>query len=605
MSQTPLADRRNTILLIVIAIGVIFCIRLLYVQVLNDKWQKEATLVSEANKSIQPSRGLIFDRNGVLLSTNKPAYELWVTPNKTIDFDTTELCLLLDIDYEKFMEKYEKLASPKNRRSKQLLVNKIPQSSIPKLQSILYRYKGFEFEVKSSRHYPKEVGAHIMGYISEVDSSIIKKYPYYHAGDLVGKTGLEKYYEDILRGKRGKNEYLRDAFGNLKEILATDSAEAGKNVTITIDLDLQRYGEKLMENKIGSIVAIEPSTGEILAMVSAPSFNPNVLTGDTIGKSWGKLNANDSLKPLFNRPLQSQYPPGSIFKMVQGLVSLQVHAIDTNTSIPCNKSLVGCHNHPTARSLAEAIKFSCNPYFFQTLGRMAYVMDGKNIHEKSENAITVWNEYVKSFGLGADLHLDIPYYTTGNIPDKQLYDNMYPNMNWNYRTINSISIGQGEMMVTPVQMANLAVVFANRGYYYYPHFIKKVGDSLPNDIYLKKNYTKVDKKHFPLIANAMQQVVEGAGGTARLARVNGITICGKTGTAQNPHGEDHSVFIAFAPKDNPKIAISVYIENAGFGGTWAAPTASLMIEKYLTDTIQDQWKEKRILDANLIPKSKP
>lgn len=603
MSQAPLSDRRNTILMIVLTIGLIFTIRLMFIQVISGKWVKEAQLVSEANKSIQPSRGLLFDRNGVLLSTNKPAYELWVTPSKTKPFDTLELCQLIELDYKKFITKFNKLSLPSNRRTKQSLTNKVPQRNLPKLQAILYRYPGFEFEVKASRHYPQEVAAHIMGYISEVDSSVIKKFPYYHSGDIAGKSGLEKYYENKLRGKRGKNEFLRDAFGNLKEMLSTDSAEVGKNITTSIDIELQKYGELLMQNKIGSIVAIEPSTGEILAMVSAPSFNPNLLTGDTIGKSYMNLIANDSLKPLFNRPLQSQYPPGSIFKMVQGLISVQVNAIDTNTSIPCNKDLVGCHNHPTARTLSEAIKFSCNPYFFQTLGRLAYVMEGKNVHEKTENAMLLWNEYVKSFGLGNDLKIDLPYYAVGNIPSKELYDRMYPNMNWNYRTINSISIGQGEMMVTPIQMANLAAVFANRGYFYYPHFVKKIGDSLPESIYLQKNYTKVDQKYFPLIANAMQQVVEGAGGTARLARINGITICGKTGTAQNPHGEDHSVFIAFAPKENPKIAISVYIENAGFGGTWAAPTASLMIEQYLTDTIQDKWKEKRILDANLIPKS--
>jgi penicillin-binding protein 2 len=568
-------------------------VRLFFIQVATDKWKNESLSVSETKRTIQPSRGLIFDRNGKLLAANLPSYELHVTPKKVEPFDTTELCVLLNVSPERFIKKLKKLR--KDPKSKQLIQKKIPIESIPKLNAILYRLKGFELDIKSARHYPTKSAAHLLGYIREVNSKTIEKKTYYRSGDLIGKSGIERYYEEVLRGKRGKHQYLKDVYGNLKEVLATDSAEVGKNITTTIDLDLQTYGERLMLNKIGGVVAIEPSTGEILAMVSAPTFNQDNLLTDSISSKF---------QPTFTRPLSSQYPPGSIFKMVQGLVSLELGAINQNTGLPCTKSLVGCHNHASARNLGEAIKYSCNPYFFQTLGLIASKMEGETNHIRSRKALVKWNEYVESFGLGVDLNLDIPYYKKGSIPSEQLYDRMYKNMGWNYRTFNSVSIGQGEVLITPIQMANLASVMANRGYFYYPHFARKIEGDTINPIYSKKNYTKVSSQYFPAMVDAMQQVLEGVGGTAASAKITGITVCGKTGTAQNPHGKDHSVFIAFAPKDNPKIAIAVYVENAGYGGTWAAPIASLMIENYLTDTIKNKYKEQRILDANLIPEIK-
>lgn len=602
MLQTQFQDRRNTIIAIILVIGFIFLVRLFFIQVAGDNWKNESLRVSETGKTIQPSRGLIFDRNGILLAVNKPSYELHVTPRSVAPFDTTELCNLLAIDIKKFREKLTKLHN--DPKSKQLIQKNIPDESIPKLNAIMYRLKGFELNVKSARHYPQAAGAHFLGYIREADGPTIEKKPYYRSGDILGVSGLEKFYEESLRGKRGKNQYLKDVYGNLKEIISTDSAQVGKNITTGIDIRLQQYGEQLMVNKMGGIVALEPSTGEILAMISAPSYDPNLLTGEATGKNWSNLYLNDSLKPLFNRPISMQAPPGSIFKMVQGLVSVELGAITYNTGLPCTKSLVGCHNHPNANGLGEAIKYSCNPYFFQTLGLIASKMEGTTNHERSRNALIKWNEYVESFGLGIDLHIDIPFYAKGNIPSEKLYDKIYKGMAWNYRTCNSISIGQGEVLITPFQMANLASVMANRGYYYYPHFAKEIEGDTISSIYLKPNKTKISQEHFQPMVEAMQQVVEGAGGTASRARIEGITLCGKTGTVQNPHGEDHSVFIAFAPKDNPKIAIAVYIENAGFGGTWAAPIASLMIESYLTDTIKDKFKETRILEANLLPKKK-
>lgn len=603
MNNSSFESRRIVLLVIVLSIGIIFAIRLFYVQILDDKWKDESIKISETNLVIEPERGIIFDRNGKLLAANKVNFELRLTPNNIRDFDTTQLCELIHIPKDSLKRKINKLK--RYWRSKQVLIKTVPEKNLSKLTSVMYKYPGFELAEKSLRTYPESVAAHILGYVREVDGDIIKKKPYYRGGDRIGISGLEKYYEDELRGSRGKNQFLRDAYGNLKEMTASDTAQTGNNLWSTIDSELQKYGEQLMQNKIGCVVAIEPSTGEILAMVSSPTFDPNLLSGDTMSRNWRRLFRNDSLRPLFNRGFSSRTSPGSVFKMVQGLTAWELGAINYDTKIYCDKNLVGCHNHPVVGGLADAIKFSCNPYFYETLKRISTIQEGEDVFVKSRKGLKIWNEYVTSFGLGVDLELDFPSYSKGNIPLPDTYDKIYKKtMKWNYRTYNALAIGQGEMLVTPYQIANLACIIANRGYYYYPHMIKKIGDGPIDDKYTKRNYTKVNSDKFEFITLAMQQVVEGAGGTASGARIEGIEICGKTGTVENSRGRDHSVFISFAPRVEPKIAIAVYIENAGYGGTWAAPVASLMTEKYLTDTIQNSWKEKRILDANLIPKSK-
>ena len=603
MNNSSFESRRIVLLVIVLSIGIIFAIRLFYVQILDDKWKDESIKISETNLVIEPERGIIFDRNGKLLAANKVNFELRLTPNNIRDFDTTQLCELIHIPKDSLKRKINKLK--RYWRSKQVLIKTVPEKNLSRLTSVMYKYPGFELAEKSLRTYPESVAAHILGYVREVDGDIIKKKPYYRGGDRIGISGLEKYYEDELRGSRGKNQFLRDAYGNLKEMTASDTAQTGNNLWSTIDSELQKYGEQLMQNKIGCVVAIEPSTGEILAMVSSPTFDPNLLSGDTMSRNWRRLFRNDSLRPLFNRGFSSRTSPGSVFKMVQGLTAWELGAINYDTKIYCDKNLVGCHNHPVVGGLADAIKFSCNPYFYETLKRISTIQEGEDVFVKSRKGLKIWNEYVTSFGLGVDLELDFPSYSKGNIPLPDTYDKIYKKtMKWNYRTYNALAIGQGEMLLTPYQIANLACIIANRGYYYYPHMIKKIGDGPIDDKYTKRNYTKVNSDKFEFITLAMQQVVEGAGGTASGARIEGIEICGKTGTVENSRGRDHSVFISFAPRVEPKIAIAVYIENAGFGGTWAAPVASLMTEKYLTDTIQNSWKEKRILDANLIPKSK-
>ncbi|MEN8929111.1 MAG: penicillin-binding transpeptidase domain-containing protein [Flavobacteriales bacterium] len=599
MSNKSFESRRIVLLVIMLSMGFIFAIRLLFIQVIDDKWNNESIKISETRKIIEPDRGIIFDRNGKVMAVNQTNFELRLTPNKVKDFDTAQLSELLNIPFDSIKPRINKLK--RYWRSNQLFVKTVPKANLARLTSLMFKYKGFELREKSLRVYPANSAAHLLGYVREVDGDIIKKKPYYRGGDRIGISGLEKYYEDALRGSRGNDQFLRDAYGNLKQLTASDTAKSGNNLTTSIDLELQRYGEQLMQNKIGSLVAIDPSSGEILAVISSPTFDPNLLTGDTMSRSWRRLRNNDSLKPLFNRALKSRNSPGSIFKMIQGLTAWELGVIDQGTKIFCDKSIVGCHGHPPVSGLSDAIKYSCNPYFYETFKRITTSREGEDIFEKSRKGLNLWNDYVSSFGLGQDLQLDYPGYSTGNIPLPKVYDKIY-NKRWSYRTCNSLAIGQGEMIITSYQMANLACVMANRGHYYFPHFIKEIENNTINPKYKQKQFTKISSEKFEPIVDAMQQVIEGEGGTASRARIEGIEICGKTGTVENSRGKDHSVFIAFAPKYNPKIAIAVYIENGGYGGTWAAPIASLMTEKYLTDSVSNTRKQQRILDANLIPK---
>jgi penicillin-binding protein 2 len=453
------------------------------------------------------------------------------------------------------------------------------------------------------RSYPYANGANILGYLAEVTGEEIKKDRFYKPSNNIGRTGLERFYEKELRGRKGIRYVVTSAMNN-----AIQSYKGGKYDTIAkpgatlklgLDINLQAYSEKLMQNKKGCIVAIEPSSGEILTFVSAPSFDPNLLIGKrNISQNYPKLNKDPNL-PLYPRPLASEYPPGSIFKLVQGLIGMQEGVITAKSGFPCTKSMVGCHGHPMAEDIPKAVQYSCNPYFYYVMKKIIQQGKNKNPFADAEIGLTKWVKYMNSFGLGVKLKTDITGVRKGLIPGPSFYDKWYGYHNWQFSSIRSISIGQGEVKLTPLQMANIAVIIANRGWFYTPHFVKSISGKGPLNIFKQKKYTMVESKHYKSIIEGMRRVVNEAGGTAKSAMLENIIICGKTGTVQNPHGKDHSVFIAFAPMENPKIAIAVFIENSGYGGTWAAPTASLVIEKYLTGKITNESKEKRIMEAKL------
>ena len=447
--------------------------------------------------------------------------------------------------------------------------------------------------------------------MNEANTNDIENDSYYKSGDYIGRSGIEKMYEKELRGQRGVKYYLQDAIGiytgKYEDGKYDTLAIQGQNITLSIDWELQAYGELLMKNKLGSIVAIEPSTGEILAMVSAPTYDPNLLVGRHLGMNYVKL-AEDTLLPLQNRSINSAYPPGSIFKTVMALIGMQEGVITENASFACNKELAGCHNHPTAQNVSDGVKMSCNPYFIQLVRRIVQQGKDKSIFKDAAIGLDIWAKYVRSFGIGTDMHVDYPTNVHGNVPDADYYDK-HLNFRWAFSTIQSIAIGQGEVLITPLEMANLAAIIANRGYFIPPHFIKEIeGGEIP-EIYRTRQRTLVDSVYYEPVIDGMWRVVHEDGGTARRARLDSIAICGKTGTVENfkrISGKvyqltDHSNFMAFAPRDNPQIAISVFIENSGFGGTWSAPLASLMIEKYITGTVADTAKENRIINAVLIP----
>jgi penicillin-binding protein 2 len=598
-----LSDRKVVIALIFIVVGLIFIIRLFNVQIINDKYKIDSDQNVLREVIQYPARGLIYDRNGILLVYNEAAYDLMVVPRLVKEMDTLAFCQLLGIKLEDFRTKFYK-AKNYSRYKPSVFEKEISSKEYAKIQEKLFGYPGFYAQTRTLRKYPRESAAHVLGYIGEVDQNIIDNDHYYKSGDYIGKSGIELSYESLLRGKRGVKRVLVDVHNREKGSYLDGEldtlAVTGETIHLTIDAVIQEYGEKLMQNKRGSIVAIEPQTGEILALISAPAYNPNLLVGRDVKKNYPVLS-NDELKPLFNRALMASYPPGSTFKTVQALIALQDGVINEQTGFPCIKNPVNCHNHPNATDVISSIKMSCNPYYYNVFRRILLQNKSTSLFKDSEIGLAQWSKHVKKFGLGVRLETDLPSIKKGFIPDVDFYEKWYGKGRWAFSTIYSLSIGQGEIGVVPLQMANLSTILSNRGYFYTPHLLKRIEktDTIPS-IFRIKHQVGVDAKYFAPVVEGMLKVVEEAGGTARRAKIDSIQVCGKTGTAQNPHGEDHSIFIAFAPKDNPKIAIAVYIENAGFGGTWAAPIASLIMEKYLKGSIKDVEKEKRILEANLM-----
>lgn len=597
------SQRKFIIGAIFIAIGLIFLIRLINIQLIDNKYKLDSDSNVLRVITQYPSRGLIYDRNGKLLVYNEASYDLMLIPRQLKNIDTNAFCNLFELTKAEFVEKLTKIKNYSTYKPS-VFEKELSTQAYANIQDQLYKFPGFYVETRTLRSYPNNNAAHLMGYINEVSPEKIEEDDYYKSGDYIGKSGIELAYEELLRGKRGIKKVLVDVH-NREKGKYLDGAEdtlsiSGKIVKTGIDIALQTYGELLMQNKMGSIVAIEPATGEILSLISSPSFNPNMLVGREVKKNYPILS-KDSLNPLFNRATMAQYPPGSIFKTVQALIAMQEGVITENSGFSCIKSLVDCHNHPNAMNVASSVKMSCNPYYYQVFKKLIQQNKAKSMFKDSEIGLANWNEKVKKFGFGGTLQTDVPGVKNGLVPGVDFYNRWYGEGRWAFSTIFSLSIGQGELGVVPIQMANLAAIIANRGYYYQPHMLKTVDGkpTIPQQ-FKKKNYVGIDAHYFEPIIEGMYGVVHEPGGTARRAKIEGIEVCGKTGTAQNPHGEDHSVFIAFAPKDNPKIAIAVYVENSGFGGTWAAPIASLMIEKYLTDSISDKAKEQRILEANLM-----
>ena len=590
-------EKKNIIWIIVIVTGLIFIINLYAIQISDSSYKLSAENNAFRYVTQYPARGMIFDRNGKLLVFNEASYDLKVVPERTREFDTVLLCQLLDVRKEYLV----KTLKEANRQQPVVILKQISKKRYAALQEFLYRFPGFYVETRTLRKYPERTAAHLLGYVREVSKTEIKKNPYYKQGDYVGKSGIEKSYEEKLRGKKGVNILVVDVHnsvkGNYKNGKYDTAAVVGKNLTTTLDAELQAYAELLLQNKTGSVVAIEPKTGEILTLASSPTYDPNLFVGEKSSANYNIL-LNDPLLPLFNRALKSKYPPGSTFKCVSALIALQERVITPSTVFVCNGYSTGSHyvkDHVSgAIDLITSIQLSSNAYYCYVFKNI--LSDDK--YNSVSGAYENWKKHLYSFGLGVKLGTDLAYEDEGLIYPASYFDRYYGKDRWNHNTVISLAIGQGELGFTPLQIANMTATIANRGYYITPHIIKKISDDTINPLFLQKNYTKIEQQFFEPVIQGMEMVVKA--GTARSAYCDGLDICGKTGTAQNPHGDDHSIFIAFAPRNDPKIAIAVYVENAGFGSTWAAPIASLMIEKYLTDTIKRPDVEKRIVEGNLL-----
>ena len=606
----PYKNRRWVIILIIISIGLIFSFRLFYVQVINHDWSHRAAKISLKTENLQPPRGFIYDRNNKLLVGAETVYDIFILPIAVKEKDTSLICNLFKINKLEFKKILKNASTGFNVPYKpSIFIKSMTQLEHAKISPFLGKISGVFAEAKIDRGYPLPIASHLLGYIRRIDENQFQNTRksgdfFYTKNDFIGLTGIEKRYELLLRGQRGNINYLKDYAGNKIKTVNKIPAKPGKSLQITLDANLQKLGEKLMANKIGSIVAIEPSTGEILAMVSAPSYNPSLLTGKNFSKEFKKLKQNDSLKPLINRPVYNdKYRPGSIFKLVQALIALEEGVINQNTGFFCNKNLIGCHSHERPNNLQKAIKHSCNPYFFQVYKRLIMKSKVGNIFEISRDGLEDWEKKIKTFGFGNPLGIDLPEEKSGFIPNVSFYDQWYGKKRWAFSTIYSNSIGEGEIGVSPIQMANLAAIIANKGYYYTPHIIKRIDEENISEKFQTKHYTCVDAKHFDVIINAMNEVVNK--GTGRNAQIDNIEVCGKTGTVENKNFNDHSVFISFAPMNLPKIAIAVYVEYGTWGSKWAAPIAGLMMENYINGFLSRNSKVKAdkihnevILDKN-------
>jgi len=601
---------RKVLLPALIIIGAsLLIMRIFYLQIIDDSFKLKSDNNAIKIAYDYPERGYIYDRNGVLLVANQPSYDIMVIPRELKNTDTVEFCKLLNVTKEDFIKKIQK-AKVYSPRLPSVFLSQLNKSEFAAFQEKIRKFEGFYFQKRSLRDYEVNYGANIFGFITQVNEKLMAINPYYKSGDLIGKQGVEESYEKILRGIKGVKYFQKDKFnreiGSYKEGKYDTIAQQGEDINLTIDAALQKYGEELMINKRGGIVAIEPSTGEILALVTAPSYDPGILVGRQRSKNYTKLYRDSIAKPLYDRGLLAEYPPGSPFKILTGLVALQEQVVEQETTFMCNHGFAyargrfqRCHCGGGVRDLHVGIYKSCNAYFSNVYLRTIAK------YPKPAHAVDVWSNHVKSFGLGQFMGYDLPTGKKGNIPSSKTYKKIYPNGGWRGTTIISNAIGQGEVLMTPIQLANMMSAVANEGYYYTPHIIKKIKGEQIDKKFTTKHITSIDKRYFPPMISGLFDVYNK--GTAYALKVEGIDICGKTGTAENfakidgvrTQMQDHSIFVAFAPKDNPKIAIAILVENGGFGSTIAGPIASLMIEKYLRKKITRTDLETRVLNISL------
>ena len=593
----------------IIVATALLILRLFYLQIINDSFKLKSENNAIKIKYDYPERGYIFDRNGTLLVANQPSYDIMVVPRDIKKLDTLEFCQLLDITKERFLKTIAK-AKVYSPRLPSVFLPQLNKLEFAAFQEKIRKFEGFYIQKRSLRDYQVHFGANVFGFITQVNENLIKKNPYYNSGDLIGRQGVEESYENTLRGVKGVKYTLKDKYnreiGSYKEGKFDTIAVQGKDINLTIDAELQKYGEALMMNKRGGIVAIEPSTGEILALVTAPSYDPSILVGRQRSKNYTKLYRDSIAKPLYDRGLLAEYPPGSPFKILTGLVALQEGVINEQTSVVCNHGFsyargrfMRCHCHGGALQLHRGIYESCNAYF-----GTAY-MKTINKYVRPADGVDVWSNHIQSFGLGQFMGYDLPTGRKGKAPTSKTYKRIYPNGGWRSTAIVSNAIGQGEVLMTPIQLANMMAAVANHGFYYTPHIIKKIKGEVIEKKYRTKHVTSINRKYFQPVIDGLFDVYNM--GTAYALQVDGIEICGKTGTAENfakingkrTKLQDHSIFVAFAPRNNPKIAIAVLVENGYWGARWAGPITSLMIEKYLRKKITRVDLEKRMLEGSL------
>lgn len=597
---------------IFIVLTAVLIARLFYIQVISDEYILSAENNVIRRLPIYPARGVILDRYEKILVQNEPVYDLMVIPREVKAFDTLEFCKLIGIDKAGFDKRFKKARTYSPYKAS-IFEKQLSVQIYGSFQEKLSNFSGFFVQNRTVRRYPDSIAAHFLGYIGEVNQKVIEKSKgFYNQGDYHGITGIEKSYEELLRGQRGVQNLMVDALnrpkGNYADGKYDTIAVSGEHMISSLDKELQKFGEQLMHHKIGSIVAIEPSTGEILSFVSSPAYDPNLMVGRQRGNNYMAL-LNDKYKPMFVRPIQAEYPPGSIFKVVNALVAQQFGLINENTYFFCpggyrygKKGFMGCTHVHGSINLKNSITESCNTYYGYAYSRMIDYAGMRPV-----NAFKRWRKAVSAFGIGTALGIDLPGERNGLLPTDELYTKRFKNNQWGSAYTISLSIGQGELGITPLQMANVMAIVANRGFFYKPHLIKAIGSKkVIKKEYLQKNNAGINSKYFNVVIDGMSAVVNQPSGTAWYSKIEDIEMCGKTGTVQNPHGKDHSVFVAFAPRDNPKIAIAVVVENAGFGATWSAPIASLMVEKYIKKTIsRPQVYVDRIIQANLLPGAIP